>query len=421
MIKLLTQFKYRNFQRLWWAQLISQFGDRIHQFALIGLISERVVSNSSMELAKLLAFTIIPVFIIQPFAGVFVDRWDHRTTLFICDMGRGLLVLSIPFMFISGTSMLPIYGVVFCIFCFSRFSFPAKMSILPDIVQKKHLFKANSLVSTTGMIAFVMGCALGGIFIDHFGARNGFILDAATFFISGGIVFAINLPLRFNKAQILAASKEIIGPIRRSVWQEMKEGFIYTFQHQEIRLIIDMLFVLMASAGAIYVVIIVFIQKAFGSVTKDLGILAVCLGAGLFIGALGYGKWGKKAAWHKTVFSCLIGGGVMLVLFAFIVSSYPHLGAAMGIAFFWGIIIGPIFIAANAVAHLVSDKSMRGKVFSVFEMVIHFAFLLAMFLSSWTVKFIPHAWILMGVGVAIVGIGLIGLLRREVVLALDRG
>src|SRR3990170_3958731 len=106
LIKLLMQAKNRNFQRLWLGQLISQFGDRINQLALVGLIAERA-PGSAVDLAKLLAFTIIPVFIVQPFAGVFVDRWDRRTTLFVCDLIRGLLVLTIPMCFFFSRSMIP--------------------------------------------------------------------------------------------------------------------------------------------------------------------------------------------------------------------------------------------------------------------------------------------------------------------------
>ncbi|VAX38084.1 hypothetical protein MNBD_UNCLBAC01-1350 [hydrothermal vent metagenome] len=404
MIHLLTHSKHRNFQRLWFAQLLSQFGDRIHQFALIKLVAERA-SGSPMELAKLLAFTIIPVFLIQPFAGVLVDRWDRKKILFICDVARGLLVLTIPFIFMYKNTMLPIYGVVFLVFCCSRFYLPAKMSILPDIVDEKYLFKANSLVSTTGMIAFVMGCALGGFLVDHFGARNGFLIDAGTFFLSGMILFNLVPPLKIDKKAIIKTGKEIVGPMRQSLWQEMKEGFVYAMTHKEIRLIIDMLFVVLFAGGAVYVVIIVFIQEAFGSVTKDLGVLAVCLGAGLFIGSILYGKWGEKSAWQKTIFTCLIGGGFMLIAFAVMVSIYPNIWIAMALACLWGIVIGPIFIAANAVAHMVSDESMRGKVFSAFEIVIHLAFLLSMFLSSWLATFIPHLWILIGAGVMIAVVG----------------
>ncbi len=415
MIALLTHSKHRSFQRLWLAQLISQFGDRIHQLALIGFIAERA-PGSTLGLAKLLAFTIIPVFIIQPFAGVFVDRWDRRTTLFVCDIARGLLVLMIPFLFMRQSSMVPIYVVVFFVFCFSRFYLPAKMSVLPDIVEEDHLFKANSLISTTGMIAFVVGCALGGFLIDQFGSRNGFIIDAGTFFLSGLIIFSVALPLRINKEKILEIGKEVIDPTRQSVWKEMKEGFIYSFQHKEIRLIINMLFVVLAAAGAIYVVIIIFIQQAFNSVTKDLGVLAVCLGTGLFVGALIYGKLGKKVSWRKTIFTCLIGGGLMLMAFALLVVYYPNMPMVMGLTFLWGVVIGPVFIAANAVVHLVGDEKMRGKVFSAFEIVIHFAFLISMFLSSWLSQFIAHEWILISVGVMIVLVGIGGLKNKGEVL-----
>src|SRR3989338_7815260 len=93
--KFRESLKNKNFFFLWLAQLISQFGDRINQMALIGLIAGRT-PGSAFELAKLMSFTIIPVFIIGPIAGVYVDRWDRRKTLFVCDFLRGLLVLIIP-------------------------------------------------------------------------------------------------------------------------------------------------------------------------------------------------------------------------------------------------------------------------------------------------------------------------------------
>src|SRR5438477_5417253 len=86
----------RGFFSFWLAQLVSQFGDRVHQMALVGLIAARN-PGSSVELAKLLSFTIIPVFIIGPIAGVYIDRWNRRRTLFVCDFIRGLLVLLIAF------------------------------------------------------------------------------------------------------------------------------------------------------------------------------------------------------------------------------------------------------------------------------------------------------------------------------------
>lgn len=414
MKKFIDNFKNKNFLCLWLAQLISQFGDRINQMALIGLIASRT-PGSAWGLAKLLSFTIIPVFIVGPIAGVYVDRWEKKNILIVCDFLRGLLVLTIPFVFMKQDSMIPIYVVVFLTFCLSRFYVPAKMSIIPDLVEEKDLVVANSLVSLTGMLAFVLGCAGGGFLVEKLGSKGGFIWDAITFFISGILVLSITskIKLHVNTKEILTTGKEMITVLRKSVRKEIQEGIKYLINHREIRFIVNMLFILFAAAGAIYVVIIIFIQKSFNTVTQDLGLLAVFLGIGLFIGALLYGRWGEKASQFKTIFLCLILGGMMLILFSLSVQKTQNLFLAGILSFMLGLIVGPIIIAANTVIHQVSDHQMRGKVFSGLEVVIHFAFLSAMLLSSWLSEYIDRFWILVSVGLIFSVMGYIGLMKFQ--------
>ena len=408
----LSDTKNINFLRLWLAQFVSQFGDRIHQMALVGLVAHRF-PNSAIELAKIMAFTILPVFIIQPFAGVYVDRWDRRKTLFVCDIIRGLLVLTIPFVFMVRESMVPIYIVVFLIFSFSRLYIPAKMSFIPELVDQENLLIANSLMTTTGMIAFALGASLGGFLIEKLGPRSGFIWDALTFFLSAILVLSIDMKLhwRLNRRQFLAKSQEMIDVFRKSIFEEMREGFSYIVHHREIRLIISMLYVLLSAAGVIYVVAIVFIQQAFGSITKDLGLMAVVLGFGLTSGAVLYGRFGRKIPWYTTIFCCLLAGGITLVIFSYIVHLYANFTMACLLAMSFGMIVGPIFLAANTVAMQVSDQKMRGKVFSALEIVIHLAFLISMLVSSWLSDHIERVWILVGVGILFSLIGIIGLIR----------
>jgi MFS family permease len=422
MLSFIYNKQNRHFMRLWWAQLISQLGDRIHQMALVGLIAQRD-PGSAMGLAKLLSCTIIPVFLIGPLAGVYVDRWDRRQTLFVCDLLRGAMVLTIPLIFIYSESMVPIYLVVFLIFCCSRFYIPAKMAIIPDLVHKDNLLIANSLISTTGMIAFVVGAAAGGWIVETRGAAEGFIWDAVTFFVSALFIMTIRslFGLKINKKQIIAKGREFIR-MEKTVWGEIKEGLGYLSRHREIHLVMNMLFILLAAAGAIYVVIIVFIQESFQSVTKDLGVLAIALGVGLFLGAIGYGKWGQRLVWYKTIFLCLIGGGIMVAAFASLVQHYPNLMMASVLSFVLGMVIGPVFIIGNTVIQLVCEESMRGKVFSALEIVIHFAFLVSMLASSWLAKYVSQFVILLGVGGVFALVGIWGLLRfrgKEGVLAIS--
>jgi MFS transporter, DHA3 family, macrolide efflux protein len=410
MLKFFKNKDNRGFFSFWLAQLVSQFGDRVHQMALVGLIAARN-PGSSIELAKLLAFTIIPVFIVGPIAGVYIDRWDRRRTLFICDLIRGFLVLLIAFYLMHLPVIWPMYVAVFIIFSLSRFYVPAKMSFLPEIVDSKDLLIANSLVSTTGMIALVIGALLGGLIVEHSGSYGGFLWDAGTYFVASLLVFSISTLKRKlpHRSVILQHTKSIIST-QKSVWIEIKEGITYIRSQKDIGFVLCMMSILFAAGGAIYIVIITFIQQAFGTVTKDLGFLAVPLGLGLCLGSLAYGKWGTKIPAFKTIFWSLILGGGMVTLFACGVQGTHNRWLAVGLSFILGFVTGPIVIAANTVINQVAKAEMSGKVFAALEFVMHFAFIAAMLISSLLAEHIQRVWILVSVGGIFLGVGVFGLI-----------
>jgi MFS family permease len=409
--------KNKNFILLWLGQVISQFGDRLDQMALIALIYSRS-PGSTFQLAKLITFTIIPVFLIGPLAGVYVDRWNRRQTLFVCDILRGILVFLIPAVFMYQKSLIPIYLVVFIAFCISRFYVPAKMSIVPDLVKESELLLANSLVNTTGMIAAAFGFGLGGILVAWLGVKGGFYLDSISFFISGILVFFIStkIHLKIKRDELLMLSREVLAAIRKSIIQELKEGISYLLSQKDIRFILNILFILWSALGAIYVVIIVFVQESLKSVTADLGLLIMFLGAGLFLGSLVYGRFGQRESHFKTIFACLSLGGMMLIVFAFSLHASPSFSIAAILSFVLGIVISPIMIASNTLVHEVSHNEMRGKVFSYLEIVMHLAFLLSMLISSVLAEYMPRFWILIFVGVVFSIVGVIGYIRHALSL-----
>ena len=98
--------------------------------ALVALVYKKS-PGSAVELAKLLFFIIIPVFIIGPIAGVYVDRWDRKRVMIIADVWRGLLVLLIPFFILHFANFTPVHILVFLIFSLTRFFLPCKMAIIP--------------------------------------------------------------------------------------------------------------------------------------------------------------------------------------------------------------------------------------------------------------------------------------------------
>lgn len=414
MSKFQEVLKNRNFFFLWLGQIVSQLGDRLDQMALIGLVYSRTQggAGSTMGMAKILSFTIIPVFLIGPIAGVYVDRWDRRRTMYACDFIRAALVLCIPLFLFYSKSLIATYLVIFTVFSVGRFFVPAKLSILPDLVEKKDLLMANSLVNTTGMIASIVGFGISGILVEWLGAQGGFYLDSLSFVFSGTLIFLI---IKKSQAQmsIKKVSKEIVEVIRKSVLQEIKEGIQYFVKNKAIRFTSGVIFALWSALGAVYVVLIVFVQKSLGSVTKDLGLLAMLVGIGLFAGSLVYGKFGQRLSHYKTIFSSLFFSGIIIIIFALGLHRYPHFSIAALLSFLLGVFVSPVMIASNTIIHNVSDNGMMGKIFSSLEIVMHLGFLSFMFLSSFLAERLPPFLILVVVGGLICLLGVINLIYNR--------
>jgi len=401
--------KKRNFFLLWLGQIISQLGDRLGQMALIAFVYLRA-PGSAMSIAKILSFTIIPVFLIGPVAGVYVDRWDRRRTMYACDFLRAILIFTIPFFLFYAKSIIPIYAIIFLAFSIGRFFVPAKLSIIPDLVEDKDLLMANSLVNTTGMIAAVVGFGISGVLVEWWGAKSGFYLNALTFLISAILIFFIARKFSSQPLDLKEFSREIVEVIRKSVFQEMREGVLYFIRKKDIRLTAGIMFILWSALGAVYAVMIVFVQQVLHSATKDLGLLVMFLGIGLFIGSLIYGRFGQRIRHYKIIFSSLVLSGIVLIIFTLAINRYPYFLIAAALAFILGNMIAPIMIASNTIIHNASDNEMMGKVFSSLEIVMHLGFLLFMFISSLLAERFSHLLILIAVGCIFSVLGLVNLI-----------
>jgi MFS family permease len=372
--------------------------------ALIGFAYSKKTYGSPIELFKIFLFIIIPVFLISPIAGAYVDRWDRRRTLYMCDFIRTVLVLIIP-LFLFHIRNLPFaYFIIFLVFCITRFFIPAKLAIIPDLVSRKDLLMANSLVNITGMIAAIAGFGVSGVLIEWLGAERGFYLDSLSFFVSAVLIFFV--AYKYGRAPKLQELGQVIASaINKSVFQEIKEGVLYFIQRKEIRFTAVMLFVLSSALGAVSIVLIAFVQNTLHSATRDLGLFIMFLGAGLFLGTLFYGRFGGRLSHYRIISVALFLTGGIISLSVFILARYQSFWVASLFAFLLGAFFSPVMVAANTVIHNVSDNEMMGKTFSSLEIVMHLGFLIFMFISSILAEKFSGGIILITVGCLIAMLG----------------
>lgn len=401
----------KNFLLLWLGQIISNFGDRLNQMALVALVYMHN-PGSEIALAKLISFTIIPVFLIGPIAGVWADRIDRRKLMIFADLARGCLVLCIP-LCIWAHQILLVYLIIFLTFSLGRFFLPSKMAIIPDIVPKESLLMANTLQSTTTMIGNVAGLVVAGVIVNirFVGAIGGFYIDAVTFFVSATLI-ALMVRERFTskvREGIVITGDALKASIRRSFFHEVREGMTYLMTFRNMRLVMAAFFLLMAGLGMISCVIIVFIQNVFGTSTRDLGFIGMFFVAGLFLGTLVFGKFGHRIEKRKAIFLSFLESGICVALFAVFVPRYPNLLAAGGIAAMLGASASPIMVIVNTLTHESIPEEARGRIFSSLEVIIHLSFLVFMFIAAYTARYIDRSWILVSTGVVFAFCGFIGL------------
>lgn len=408
MVKFSKVLKNRNFFLLWLGQIISQLGDRLGQVSLVALVYSRS-PDSTLQLTLAFIVIIFPVFIVGPVAGAYVDRWNRRQTMYICDLVRAALVLSIPFILKMPLGFPITYLILFLVFCLGRFFLPAKLSIIPDLVDKNELALANSLVNTTGMIATILGFGLSAIIINAWGPESGFYINASTFLVSAGCIFFIkrHLEARFAPKDL---GLDIVKAISKTITQDIKEGMSYFFRLPDIRSTAGIFFMLASGLGAFSVVSIRFLQQTFDSGTVWAK-MCVPLGLGLLLGSIVYGKFFQRISHYRIIFASLFGSGLLLVAFILVVGAHPNMLIATVFSLGLGFLVAPIISLPNTIIHSVSDTAMMGKVFSSLEIVMHIGFFIFMVVSSFLAAIFSPRIILLGVGFIFTLIGLIFFVR----------
>lgn len=183
----------KNFFLLWQGQLVSVFGDALYSIALGFWVLQETGSTAIM--GSIMALVTIPRIILGPLSGVIVDRSDRKRLIVLGDAIRGIGMLLIAFAAIGGflkVWMVMLMGIILGI-CSSFFN-PSIQSVLPDIVPKENIIKANSSyqMATTG--ADIIGQSIGGLIYTILGAPMMFLFNGISYIFSAVSEGFIKIP-----------------------------------------------------------------------------------------------------------------------------------------------------------------------------------------------------------------------------------
>ena len=175
---------HADFMRLWSAQTISQFGSQVTLLAL-PLAAIVVLDASAFEVAVLSAAEGAPWLLFSLPVGAWVDRVLRKPILVVADVGRALVLLSVPLAYaLDALTIWQLYGVGFAAGVLTVFFDVAYQSYLPSLVERTQLEEGNSKLEVSRSGAQLAGPGVAGALVDLVTAPVAILADALSFLAS---------------------------------------------------------------------------------------------------------------------------------------------------------------------------------------------------------------------------------------------
>ena len=213
-----------DFLKLWTGQSISELGSQVSQLAIpwIALVT---LKSSAFEIASLVTVQFLPFVLFTLPAGVWVDWVSRRLVLIVGDVGRAVLLATIPLTYLLGALTLwQLYVVGFLVGIHTVFFDVAYQSYLPSLIDRDALVEGNSKLQVTVSGAGVAGPGLAGILIRVATAPYAILVDSVSFLVSGWFTFAIR-----------AREEQHTVRRERHLLADLWEGLRYVLGHRYLR------------------------------------------------------------------------------------------------------------------------------------------------------------------------------------------
>ncbi|HSI96970.1 MAG TPA: MFS transporter, partial [Gaiellaceae bacterium] len=221
-------WRHGDFLKLWSAETISQFGTQVGQLAL-PLVAILVLDASVFEVAALATVQFLPFILFTLPAGVWVDRLPRKPILVAGDMGRAVLLGTIPVAYVADALTLwQLFVVAFLVGTCTVFFDVAYQSYLPSLVERDQIIEGNSKLVFSHSAAQVGGPGLGGGLVELLTAPYAILADAISFLASGLFVLRIRKPE--ERPQVA-----LVDGRRPSQWTDLKEGLRFVLGHPNLR------------------------------------------------------------------------------------------------------------------------------------------------------------------------------------------
>src|SRR6201996_1423164 len=359
-------------RRLWYAQIISVFGDFLALFAVIGILTFKLNATAQQITGVQIAY-MLPIAVLGILAGVFVDRWPLKPTMVSSDSLRAGLCL----LLLLATQIWHFYAILAAISVVSSFFSPAQGVAIRSAVPLHGLRSANALMQQVMFGMRIIGPAIASFMVASFGANSCYVLDSASFVGSALLIFSVPF-VASDRPKPNAATLEAGSSGLSQILMDMKQGIDFIVHHAAL------LFVILAMAAGMFVLgcfgplIAVYVRDSLHASTRAFGIVAAMIGLGMLIGINGLNTFGKKLSNTRLVYCGLCGIAAGLVILVCL----PHIWSTILGNLIVGFSVAGIIVPAQTLFQQATPPELMGRVGSTFMPIVFAAQISGLILSG---------------------------------------
>ena len=301
-------WRHPDFLKLWAGQTVSLFGSQITLLAL-PLTAVITLQASTLDMGWLRFATTLPALLFGLIIGIWIDRLRRRRMLIFADLGRALLLGSIPLAaFLHLLSMPMLYAVSFLTGFLTLLFDVSAMSYLPSLIERKDLIEGNSKLEVSRSGALIAGPSVAGLLVQLISAPFAIVVDALSFLVSVLSLVWIHRP------EPRPVSEQQPAPF----WSELRVGLHFIWRQPVLRVIVASLAVFNFFSSALSSLYVIYVVRALGVTPASLGLIygigsiGFLLGAGLVKPITERIGIGQAILWGAF----LCDGGYLLILLA---------------------------------------------------------------------------------------------------------
>ncbi len=349
---ILRGFQHRNFRLFFIGQSLSMIGTWM-QFIAISWLMYRLTGSAFM--LGMTGFALqIPILLVSPFAGVWVDRYNRRKLLVVTQtlaLAQALLLAALTF-----TGLIQVWHIL-AISLFlgtvNACANPTRGTFLLELVESKaNLPNAIALNSLIMNSARFVGPSIAGGVLAFAGEGWCFLLNALSYLV---LIVAL----------LMMRVKPVAAPAAPEHWFEgMKQGFRYAFGFLPSRRLLLLVAAISMTTSPYQHMMPIIASEVFGGDSRTLGLLISGAGLGAFAGTAYLAGRTSLRGLSRIIMIASFSSGAGLMLFS--QSSLLWLSLLLMLPIGFGLIVTAT--STNTILQTIADEDKRGRVVSIYGM-----------------------------------------------------